>query len=210
MGKVFSYDSPVWKFMGRLIDFTYLTLLWAVTSLPIITIGASTTTVYYITLKMTENQEEYLTQMYFKNFVRFFKESTKVWLLMLAAGCVLVVDLSICIQSQDPAAVMLLAAFTLIAVVYFMTSIYVFALIARINQTVTGYIKAAFYLAVKYFGWTVLALVIPGCILAVGVFGFWPLLLPGIGLSAYLQSLIFRQIFKVQGWVKNNEEVNHG
>jgi len=210
MGKVFSYDSPVWKFMGRLIDFTYLTLLWAVTSLPLITIGASTTTLYYITLKMTDNQEEYLTQMYFKNFVRFFKESTKVWLLMLATGCVLVVDLTICIQRQNPITVMLLAAFALIAAVYFMTSIYVYALIARINQTVTGYIKAAFYLAVKYFGWTILAFVIPGCIFAVGVFGFWPLLLVSIGLSAYLQSLIFRQIFKVQGWVINNEEVKHG
>lgn len=200
MRKVFSYDSPVWRFMGRLIDFVYLTLLWFVTSIPVITIGASTTTVYYITLKMTDNQEEYLTQMYFKNFVRFFRETTIVWLIVLAAGAVLAGDFFICIHIKSPAAAALLSAFAVLAAVYLMTVLYVFPVMARINQSPAGYIKAAFYLAVKYFGWTILGLVIPLCIIAVGVFGFWPLLLLSVGLTAYLQSLIFRQIFRQQGW----------
>jgi hypothetical protein len=38
------------------------------------------------------------------------------------------------------------------------------------------------------------------CIGAVGVFGFWPLLLLCVGLTAYLQALVFRQIFRQQGW----------
>ena len=200
MGKVCWYDSPVWKFMGRLIDFAYLTLLWAVTSIPIITIGASTTTVYYITLKMADNQEEYLTQMYFKNFVRFFKEATIMWLMVLAAGMVLAGDFYICVQFKSPAAAVLMSAFAVIALVYLMTVLYVFPVVARISQSPVGYIKAAFFLAIRYFGWTVLGLVIFLCIAAIGVFGFWPLLLISIGLTAYLQSLIFRQIFKQQGW----------
>lgn len=200
MGKVFSYDSPVWRFMGRLIDFAYLTLLWAVTSIPIVTIGASTTTVYYITLKMADNQEEYLTRMYFRNFVRFFKEATAVWLIVLAAGAVLAGDFYICAQFKSPAAAALMSAFAVIVLVYLMTVLYLFPVMARINQSPIGYIKAAFYLAVRYFGWTVLGLVIFLCVAVVGVFGFWPLLLLGVGLTAYLQSLIFRQIFKQQGW----------
>ena len=200
MGKVFSYDSPVWKFMGRLIDFAYLTLLWAVTSIPVITIGASTTTIYYITLKMADNQEEYLTQMYFKNFVRFFKEATTVWLMVLAAGMVLAGDFYICMQLKSRAAAALMSAFAVIALVYLMTVLYVFPVVARISQSPVGYIKVAFFLAIRYFGWTVFGLVIFLCIAAVGVFGFWPLLLMSVGLTAYLQSLIFRQIFKQQGW----------
>ena len=195
MGKIFSYDSPVWKFMGRLIDFAYLTLLWVVTSLPVITIGASTTTVYYITLKMVEDQEEYLTRMYFRNFIRFFKEATAVWLMVLAAGAVLAGDFYICVQIKSPAAAALLSAFAVIALVYVITVLYLFPVVARINQSPAGYIKAAFFLAIRYFGWTVLMLVIFLCIAAIGVFGFWPLLLLSIGLTAYLQSLILRQIF---------------
>ena len=186
--------------MGRLIDFAYLTLLWAVTSLPIITIGASTTTVYYITLKMADNQEEYLTRMYFKNFVRFFKEATVVWLIVLAVGAALAGDFYICLRVQSPAAAALMSAFVVMALVYVMTVLYVFPVMARIEQSPLGYIRAAFFLAIRYFGWTVLGLVIFLCIVAVGVFGFWPLLLLSVGLTAYLQSLIFRQIFRQQGW----------
>lgn len=200
MSKVFSYDSPVWKFMGRLIDFLYLTLLWFVTSIPLITIGASTTTIYYIALKMADNQDEYLTQMYFKNFARFFRESTIVWMMVLEVGAVLAGDFYICARIKSPMAAMLMAAFAVIVVVYLMTVLYLFPVIARINQSPLGYVKASFYLAVKYFGWTVLCLVIAVCIAAIGIFGFWPLLLLSIGLTAYLQSLVFRQIFRQQGW----------
>lgn len=200
MGKVFSYDSPVWRFIGRLIDFLYLTLLWIVTSIPLITIGASTTTVYYIALKMADNDEGYLTQMYFKNFVRFFRESTVVWLMVLAVGVVLAGDFCICFRLKSPVSAMLMAAFAVIAAVYLMTILYLFPVMARIHQSPFGYVKVSFYLSVKYFGWTVLCLVISVCVAALGVFGFWPLLLLGIGLTAYLQSLVFRQIFRQQGW----------
>ena len=138
MSKVFSYDSPVWRFMGRLIDFLYLTLLWLVTSLPLVTIGASTTTVYYIALKMADNQEEYLTRMYFKNFVRFFRESTVVWLMVLAAGAVLTGDFYICVRIKSPAAAMLMSAFAVIALVYLMTVLYLFPVMARIHQSPLG------------------------------------------------------------------------
>lgn len=200
MSKVFSYDSLVWKFIGRLIDFVYLTLLWFVTSIPLVTIGASTTTVYYIALKMADDQEEYLTRMYFKNFVRFFRESTVVWLITLAVGAVLAGDFYICVRVKSPVAAMLMAAFVVIAVVYLMTVLYLFPVMARICQSPLGYVKASFYLAVKYFGWTLLCLVIPVCIGAVGVFGFWPMLLFSVGLTAYLQALVFRQVFRQQGW----------
>lgn len=206
MGKVFSYDSPVWKFMGRLVDFVYLTLLWVVTSIPLFTIGASTATVYYITLKMADGQEEYLTRMYFKSFARFFREATAVWLTVLAAGLVLAGDFYICARMQSPAAVVLMSAFVVMAIVYLLTVIYVFPVTAYIRQTPAGYIKAAFFLAIRYFGWSLLMLVIFLCVALIGIFKFWPLLLAGVGLTAYLQSLILRQIFKREAGLKGSPQ----
>jgi hypothetical protein len=43
-------------------------------------------------------------------------------------------------------------------------------------------------------------IVVPICYILIGVFKFWPLLVISVGLIAYLQSLIYNQIFKVQGW----------
>ena len=46
----FNYDNPIWRFMGRLGDMIVLNLLWLVCSIPVVTIGASTTALYYCTL----------------------------------------------------------------------------------------------------------------------------------------------------------------
>jgi uncharacterized membrane protein YesL len=200
MGKVFAYDSPVWKFMGRLIDFFVLTVLWVVTSIPVITMGTATTTVYYITLKMIKNQEEYIVPMYFKTFAKLFSETVKVWLLALVVGAVLGCDIYFCITLNTPVASMVFAALGVVAIVYLITLLYLFPVMARLDNSLMGYIKAAFYLAIRNLGWSLLLLVIAVCYIALGVFKFWPLLVVSVGLIAYLQSLIYNQIFRVQGW----------
>ena len=57
MAKLFDYNNIVWRFMGRVADLFFLTLLWAIGSLPLVTMGASTTALYYVALKMVKNQE---------------------------------------------------------------------------------------------------------------------------------------------------------
>jgi uncharacterized membrane protein YesL len=120
--------------------------------------------------------------------------------LALIVGAVLGGDIYICLNISSPIASMLLAALFVVAFVYIMTLMYLFPVMARLDNTVMGYIKASFYLAVKNFGWSLLLLVVPVCYILIGVFKFWPLLVISVGLIAYLQSLIYNQIFKVQGW----------
>lgn len=48
----FSIESPLYKFMNRLLDMIKLNFLWILCSLPIITMGAATTAAFTITLKM--------------------------------------------------------------------------------------------------------------------------------------------------------------
>ena len=160
MKAVFSYDSPVWKFMGRLLDFLVLTGLWVVTSLPIITMGAATAAVYDITLKMTQDQEGYLVPMYFKTFAKMFVQATKAWLILFAAGAVLFGDIAFCLQSHTPAASVLLSATLLITAVFLMTAVYLFPVMTWLDAGISRYFKAAFYLSLRYFGWTVLILVL--------------------------------------------------
>lgn len=42
MGKMFDMDNPVWRFMGKVTDMFFLTCLWLLFSLPVVTTGAST------------------------------------------------------------------------------------------------------------------------------------------------------------------------
>ena len=45
-------DNGVTRFLGKVADFMFLNLLWIVCSIPIITIGASTTAMYSVMLKI--------------------------------------------------------------------------------------------------------------------------------------------------------------
>ena len=44
MGKMFDMDNPVWRFMGKVTDMFFLTCLWLLFSLPVVTIGVDVRT----------------------------------------------------------------------------------------------------------------------------------------------------------------------
>ena len=48
----YSEKSPLLNFVNRLLDILLLNILWIVSCIPIVTIGAATTAVYAILLKM--------------------------------------------------------------------------------------------------------------------------------------------------------------
>ena len=49
--KFFSLENPIWKFIGNLADFFLLSCLWYLCCLPVVTAGAATTALYYVTFK---------------------------------------------------------------------------------------------------------------------------------------------------------------
>ena len=57
MSSFFSMDSPVMRFLSRVCDLIILNLLAIVCSIPIVTIGASITAMFSVTLKMVKGEE---------------------------------------------------------------------------------------------------------------------------------------------------------
>ena len=80
---IFNYDNPVWRFIGKLGDLMILNILWVICSIPIFTMGASTTAVYYVTMKLVRGDDGYTLRNYFKSFKDNFKQATVICLLML-------------------------------------------------------------------------------------------------------------------------------
>ena len=74
----FGIDGPFYRFICRFIDLVKLNFMWLLFSLPIVTIGASTTAAYSIALKMVDDEEGYMVKSFVKEFKRNFKQGT-VW-----------------------------------------------------------------------------------------------------------------------------------
>ena len=58
---LFDLDNPVMRFLSKVADVLTLNLLFLLCSIPVFTIGASTTALYYCFFKMKDNEEEQIT-----------------------------------------------------------------------------------------------------------------------------------------------------
>ena len=68
MSNLIDPDRPLLAFITKMAYSAYLNILWLICCLPIVTIGASTTALFYVTLKMAEDRDDGLTGMFFRAF----------------------------------------------------------------------------------------------------------------------------------------------
>lgn len=170
--KFFSLENPIWKFIGNLADFFLLSCLWYLCCLPVVTAGAATTALYYVTLKMARGQEGQLIPAFFHSFKQNLKQATALWVGYLAVGILLVLDLVICLQTSSVFAgamfftsVVLLACWAL-----FITML--FPLVARCDNTIGALFKMGIAMALRNVMPVLAALMVTVAFFAVGVFVF--------------------------------------
>ena len=194
--KLFDIDSPILRFMNKLFDMVLLTVIWAICCLPIFTIGAATTALYYVTMKMASDIEGYIFKDFFKAFRSNFKQATGIWMIMLAFGLTLIGSAWWYYKINNSLSAVALPVLLIIAGLYIIVLIYIFPLLARCEVTVKQLIKMAFVMSLKNFKWTLFMIVCSACMLAMGIFVAAPLLIIGVGLIAYIHAKVLQIVFE--------------
>lgn len=199
--KFLSYDSKFSQVMIRVCYACWLNLIWFVCSIPIVTVGASTTALYYVMLKLARGEEGNVTSMFFRSFKENFKQATVLWLIMLGAGIFLGLDGYILVNLRRTAAgplavfwTILLAVVIAAAVFYVIVLIYLFPLVASVRNTNRAMLKNSFLIGAHYLFCTILVFAIHFAVFFVTVRFFTPLLLLGEGLSAMLSSILLWRV----------------
>ncbi len=197
------FDNPIMRGIGRLADFIVLNVLWVICSIPVITIGASTTALYTVMLKLVKNEEGYIAKGFLKAFKENFKQSTVMWLVFLVMGIVFIVDFMSLKLMPDKAAAALQILFLFMGALIVAASVYAFALQARFENTVKNTLKNALILVFAKLPYTVLIIIITiapvlATFLTVQtlVIGFTVWLFAGVALVAWLNSFLLRSIFR--------------
>ena len=197
--KFFSIDNPVWRAVLRLGQIWYLDLLWLVTSLPLITIGASTTALIYSCMKLRE-EDGYPTTNFFHSFRENFRQATVIWLIYAAAGALLGWGL-IYWNQTDSSTLKIGWALTLaLAIPYCLSLLYVFAVQAKFVNTIKDTIHYAAILSVKHFKITIQMVIMMAVLIYLNVetivWANYLTLFLGVGLTAYLFSIYYAHIFE--------------
>ena len=209
--KFFSYESPFSQILLKLCYSCYLNLLWFICSIPIVTLGASTTALYYVTLKIARDEEETsVSRMFFRSFRENFRQSTVLWLILLAVGAFLAGDGYILYHlrasSAGTAAVMwtlILALVIAAAVLYTIVLLYVFPLVASVSNTNLAMLKNSFFIGTHYLFCTILVFAIHFAMFFVVVAFFTPLAIFGEGLCALVSSYLLSGVIRACSYDPN-------
>jgi uncharacterized membrane protein YesL len=194
---IFSYESRFSKVMMRIAHGCYLNLLWAVCSLPIVTLGAATTALYDVTLRMARNEEGDITSQFFRAFRSNFKQATQLWLVVLLAATVLGTDIYVLGHLRDVttgtmAIVLTLALAMVIAacVALGIVAMYVFPLTARVENTNVNMLKNSLLIGTHFLFCTICVFAIHAAMAIAIIAIFTPLMVMGEGLCAVISSYL--------------------
>ena len=203
MSKLFRMDSPLMRFLTKIADLMVLNILFCVTSIPLITIGASWTALYSVTLKMVRDEEGSVSRSYFRSFRQNFRQATLLWLGVLVLLALLVLDIRVLNgMSEGTAPGLLRVGVEILALLGIMVLQYLFPSLARFEASLADTLKNACMMALAHLPKTALMTaavvgavwitLINNTTIAVGL-TVWPLI--GFALVAFGNSGILRKIF---------------
>ncbi|MDO4677567.1 MAG: YesL family protein [Eubacteriales bacterium] len=206
MNSLLNPDNPVMQFITKIVYSVYLNVLWFICCIPVVTAGAATTALYYVTLKMAKNEEGGITKSFFKAFKENFKQSTIVWLILLALGIVLGIDGYVLwhMRFENAFWTIITAIFLVAAAAYLIVVMYIFPLMARFENTIFAMFKNSLFIGMRFLLCTALVAVIHFAMLFVIINIFTPAVIFGEGLCAFLSSYFLANILKL---CEANDEV---
>lgn len=171
MNRIFGMDSGLMRFLTVVANLAILNVLFIVCSLPVVTLGASLTALNYVVLQMIRQEDSYIVRGFFRGFKQNFWQATIIWLILLAAGVFLWLDYwSVSQYFTGLMRTVMLVGLTVLAVMWVMVFLYVFALQARYENTVKQTIKNALFMALLRLPYTVVLVLIDALLPLLPVF----------------------------------------
>lgn len=217
MSSIFNLDSPIWVFMGEVADMIILGLLWWVCCLGIITMGASTTALYYVLGKKIRREQTYVVKDFFKSFKQNFRQSVPLSILMTVAFISLALYISFIIGAIYSGEDLSYLKYIVPVTILFGFEVinihsYSWGLLSRFEMGTKALVKTAFVMTHRHLLTTVWNLVV----IAIALFAIYkfPLIIivaPSLivfGQSYILQPLFTSYIMASKGEHESNEVEN--
>lgn len=160
MNSLFSLDNPVMRFLTKLFDVMFLSILWFVFSIPIITIGASTTAMYYATVKVIRRDRGYIFQEFWKSFKLNFLQATLSWIIIVVGTLLFFFNVKFAWTLQGKAGTLLTLIYGFMGILVLGCGMYLFPVLSRFTMKFSQLIKTSVFLFFKHIPRSLLMAVI--------------------------------------------------
>ena len=216
MDRLFNVNNPLMRALSKLFDIGWLSLIYVVFCVPLVTIGAATTSLYYVSAKVLRKDRGYVWSEFWHSFKLNFKPATLIWLIFAAIYGLLYFNLTP-FNTSNAAGGYLVGAYIALAFIVTCVASYAFCLLSRFNMNVRGILRYALYMSFRHFLHTLCFL----AILFVAGFGIYAgfrvqlpiflLFVPGLGSFLYtfpMEHLLKKYMPKPEKrYTENGEEI---
>ena len=216
MDRLFNVNNPIMRALSKLFDIGWLSLIYVVFCVPLVTIGAATTSLYYVSAKVLRKDRGYVWSEFWHSFKLNFKPATLIWLIFAAIYGLLYFNLTT-FNTSNAAGGYLVGAYIALAFIVTCVASYAFCLLSRFNMNVRGILRYALYMSFRHFLHTLCFL----AILFVAGFGIYAgfrvqlpiflLFVPGLGSFLYtfpMEHLLKKYMPKPEKrYTENGEEI---
>ncbi|MCL1991250.1 MAG: DUF624 domain-containing protein [Defluviitaleaceae bacterium] len=196
MNAFFSLDGKFYRFGTMIADLVLIGLLWTIFSLPIITIGATTTALYYVCTKKHAGQDVYIFKSFLKSFKANFVKGTLVFVILACIAFVVWMNLHILGQIDLgwlTLPVRIALWFVLFQVALVATN--AFCILSRFEVTVSTALRYGLFMGYRHFLTTISNWVTLLAIFMVSLFFSTIFFLMG-GIYVYFSSFSFIKLFR--------------
>ena len=203
MENLFRYDSKFWEILEEISDIVILNFLFIIFSIPIITIGASSSALYTVSLKKTNEENISVFKEFMRSFKSNFKISTLAWIFTIILASMLFLDFYISnLISIKFIGVGLKFISTLVSILLIFNITYLFPMISKFDNTLKNTIINSTIISIQYLPYTIIMSIlnILRIVLLCLLFNSYHYILffyiiIGFGIVSYINSIFLNKIF---------------
>ena len=198
MYHLFNPENKFWNFIAKITDAACMSILWALVSLPLFTIGAATTAFYDFSLHQVNDREGKILKSFFGSFRAHFGRATLLWLTELAGIAFFALDLwaawNFYLTKGGVIGIALMGFCACFALIFLSCVMYIYPLLAAFNFNLKKILRDSFIMAMGNLHVTITLFVMTAlvCVLIYyvsGLFFFW------IGLYIFFSSYFITGVF---------------
>ena len=195
MSDQFNRGGGVLSFLSKVFDVIFLSVLWALFCIPIITIGPSTTALYYTTAKVIRRDRGYVWHEFWHAFKSNFVTGA-IYTVVLAAFVVLLALGLIITQGQtDTTMKVARYSYIMLAVIISCGYAFLFPILSRFTFSKLQLFKMSYLVAFKHLPTTIFLVLMLFCGGTV-MFYILPLVIILPAIISLLCSLAIEKVFK--------------
>lgn len=162
MDRFFNTDNAVMRVLAKIFDIGWLSIVYVLFCVPIVTIGAATTSLYYVGAKVLRKDRSYVWTEFWRSFKQNFVPATIMWVIIAAIYGLLYFNINMVglTDAESQYGGYLAGAYIALGVIVACVMSYAFCVLSRFDMKVGKIFRFSLFLAFRHFLHTLLLLVI--------------------------------------------------